>query len=164
MKTILAESVRQRLVAGIQAEGDGCWEWQRARNSRGYGILWVDGATQRTHRLVWEVARGPIPDGMCVLHRCDNPACNRPDHLFLGTQADNVTDMVQKGRAAIGETNGQSKITTDQVVEIRQRYAKGGVTQQELAEEYGVSRSGVSLVVNGRRWSWLETVEARATG
>jgi hypothetical protein len=84
------------------AKGDGCWEWQAFRLKSGYG--WFGGAegTDLTHRVAWRLERGPIPDGMFVLHHCDNRACVRPDHLFLGDHAANMRDMVAKGRGRAG--------------------------------------------------------------
>lgn len=82
-----------------------CLEWTGARHVDGYGIVWRDGRARRLHRWIWVVANGPIPDGMCVLHRCDNPPCFRLDHLYLGTHAENVADMNAKGR------NGNSSRT-----------------------------------------------------
>ncbi len=86
-------------------KGPSCWEWHGA-GSRGvhpYGTFGVQGATVRAHRFSWELHAGKIPEGIYVLHRCDNPRCIRPDHLFLGTQADNVADMIAKGRASFGD-------------------------------------------------------------
>ena len=81
------------------AKGDGCWEWQGARSASGYGSMFsASGGHHVAHRVIWEDVNGPIPDGLWVLHRCDNPPCCRPDHLFLGTPADNTADMIAKGR------------------------------------------------------------------
>ena len=77
---------------------DDCIEWQGSRDRQGYGKAWKNGANARAHRVAWEEANGPIPEGMCVLHHCDNPPCINPDHLFLGTRGDNARDMVKKGR------------------------------------------------------------------
>ena len=90
---------RVQLVHGARKLSfPGCWEWQGSRFRNGYGRICVRGKRIGTHRYVWEVERGAIPPGMCVLHRCDNPRCVRPDHLFLGTNSDNTQDMVQKRR------------------------------------------------------------------
>lgn len=84
----------------IKAEGDGCWEYTRPTGERGYARLYVFGYYTIAHRLAWLITNGPIAAGLFVCHKCDNPRCVRPDHLFLGTAEENVQDMVKKGRAA----------------------------------------------------------------
>ena len=107
------------------------------------------------HRVSWELANGPIPSGMCVLHRCDNPPCVNPVHLFLGTQHDNVIDMIAKGRKnpACGENHGRAKLTAAAVREIRER----GLTesQQSLARLHGVSQVAISHVLLRKSWKHL---------
>ena len=133
-----------------------CWNWTASGDSHGYGtISW--GSRQRgnekAHRISYEIHHGPIPDGMFVCHSCDNPACVNPAHLWLGTHADNMRDMFRKNRrkAARGMLNGKSKLTDDQVKQIRKRYAKGGILQRELAEEYGVSDTQISAIITMQR-------------
>jgi hypothetical protein len=127
----------------------GCWIWQRATNKLGYGIT-EDGLA---HRLVWKVINGDIPEGMCVCHKCDNPQCVNPDHLFLGTHQDNMTDMVNKNRArpgkVKGESHGMTSLSSAQVEEIRMAE---GVTQRELAIKYGVSQGTISNIRRGATW------------
>jgi len=98
---------------------------------------------------VWEEANGPIPDGMGVLHHCDNPPCKNLDHLFLGTQKDNMRDMEEKGRGrkAHGEDHFRAILSDSQVINLREIYADGGWTQQEIADLYGVSIHSVSLYI-----------------
>jgi hypothetical protein len=135
----------------------GCWEYTGATNGDGYGIVGGNRHTPQkfVHRLAFERARGPIPRGKQVLHRCDNPPCIRPDHLFLGTHADNMRDMARKGRRKgvnAGAENGAAKLTEAQVVDIRERYAAGGVSQQVLADEHGVHQTVVSAIVLRKIW------------
>lgn len=123
-----------------------CHIWEGKPNNQGYGQTWKNGYRRGAHCVAWEEAHGPIPDGLHVLHRCDQPPCIREDHLFLGTHADNMTDKVAKGRQARGERIG-TKLTDEQVAEIR---AATG-TQREIAERYGVSRGHVSNLRARRR-------------
>ena len=95
---------------------------------------------------------GPIPDGSFVCHRCDRPLCVNPYHLFLGTAADNAADMVNKGRSAKGEHHSQATLTGTQVEALRQRYAAGGVSQQELARQYNITSGTASRIIRGLRW------------
>ena len=103
MKTI--SSAAERLEKHSRREGE-CVVWIRFRGYNGYGQISVHGRRSLTHRVAWEVVNGPIPEGLCVLHSCDNPPCIRIEHLFLGTKLDNVKDMVNKKRQAFGDRNG----------------------------------------------------------
>lgn len=138
------------------AKSDGCWEWTAARTPMwGYGHIRVGGHTgsiQGAHRVSWTLANGPIPPGMEVCHRCDNPPCVRPDHLFLGTGQANSDDKMAKGRdrKALGAANGRAKLTADQVAEIRRRVA-AGETQTSVARDFGVNSAHVSRLVRGLR-------------
>lgn len=118
----------------------------------GYGALWVNGQNRGAHRLAWELKNGPIPHGMFICHRCDNRQCVNVDHLFLGTRKDNIDDMVHKQRHARGESQAASKLSEEDVLSIREIYAKGGITQTELGKQFGVGHTTVSYVVNKRAW------------
>jgi hypothetical protein len=129
---------------------------QIARSGGGNGFVLV-------HRLSWELHFGKPPDDLLVCHRCDNRRCVRPDHLFLGTQADNLRDMRSKGRQAPpeiwskpGERNPSAKLTESQVCTIRSRYAAGGATHASLAREYGVSEGIIRHIISRRAWKHVE--------
>lgn len=135
-------------------EPDQCWEWKATKNQSGYGSICVDGKMKRAHRVSYELHHGPIPEGMLVLHSCDNPSCVNPAHLHLGTHQDNMREKMNRRRChnTACEAHGQAKLTSDQVQQIRTRYAAGGVTQKQLAEEFGVARSQIWRVVRMKGW------------
>jgi hypothetical protein len=127
-----------------------CWYWTGAVSSTGYGYVRYKGAMQSTHRVSYKEHVGQIPDGMFVCHSCDERLCVNPDHLWLGTNADNTRDKMKKNRhrAAIGATNGSAKLTDEQVREIRTKVATGQ-KQKVVADEYGVSNQHVSEIYRG---------------
>ena len=104
------------------------------------------------HRLAWEIAHGPIPAGLFVCHRCDNPPCVRPDHLFLGTALDNAADCVSKGRHVYGERHPKSRLSALDVVAIRAKYRRGIYGTIRLASEFGVHRKVIFDIVHGKIW------------
>jgi hypothetical protein len=139
----------------------GCMEFSGSRGPTGYGCHSFKSFRHYAHRLSWELTNGEIPEGMHVLHRCDNPPCCNPDHLFIGTPKDNVKDMVQKGRKARfsipGYLQSQSKLSVDDIRSIRERYQPGKtkhkrVTLPMLAAEYGVAISLIERVVKRTQW------------
>ncbi len=132
----------------------GCWLWTGASNRLGYGFVRRRPKLYSSHRLSYELAHGPIEDGMWVLHRCDQPACVRPDHLFLGTQRDNNNDRTAKGRGRRVGTSG-AKLTEDQVRQARLLYA-GGLTQREIATRFGVTQTAISNLICGRSYSYVK--------
>ena len=128
---------------------DGCWIWIAGKKPQGYGAF-ENG--RGAHRISWQIHFGPIPPGMCVMHICDNPSCVRPDHLTLGSKADNNADARAKGRNTRGERVGVSKLNAEMVRAIRARYAQGGVTYSEIAADYGVDFSNIAQVVKRKTW------------
>lgn len=133
-----------------EASLDDCILWTGAIASNGYGKRQLHGRTVGAHRAAWEEAHGPIPDGLFVLHRCDNPPCCNVEHLFLGTHADNMRDMARKGRGVVrrGVDHPNSPLTADQVVEARALY-RDGCLQREIARRLGINQSSVSFLVRG---------------
>lgn len=152
------EHLARRLANGVSvSKKTGCWEWRRSCNGSGYGTLTIGGRAQYAHRLAFILAGNEIPDGYHVMHRCDNPACINPDHLTTGTRSDNMRDCYRKGRSRIPsprmtcERNGSAKLSSAQALSIRAR-ARDGVCQRELATDYGISQSTVSLIKLGKLW------------
>lgn len=146
----------ERFWAKVAVRGpDDCWEWRAATDSWGYGHISVVGKLRKAHRVAYELAVGPIPDGLVVCHTCDNPPCCNPVHLFPGTVADNNADMVAKKRHAHGlpgEANPRARLTWSDVEAIRALYGRGSLSQQALAERFGVSRSAIGDIVRGQHW------------
>jgi len=144
--------IPERLWEKVDKSGP-CWLWTAGLKD-GYGQFNPHSRRPITaHRQSWILAHGSIPAGACVLHHCDVRACVNPDHLFLGTRPDNSADMVAKGRSNIGEQHPLSKLTDDSVRAIREMYSEpGGMTQQFIADYYGISRSAVGLIVTRKRW------------
>ena len=136
------------------ASANGCWLWTGHKVGKGYGEFRCQGVRSQAHRFAYEQAFGPIPEGLCVCHKCDTPACVRPDHLFLGTIADNNADRSAKGHYARGRLHPNAKLTEEQVKEMRERHAAGAV-QKQLAQEYAVSTGLVGHIVTGRAWRWV---------
>ena len=138
-------------------EPDECWNWTGSRNQAGWHGQWrsADGRIELTHRAAWRLMKGEIPNGLFVLHRCDNPACVNPTHLFLGTQSDNCNDMWAKGRARPktnkGESHGMARLTEDLVREIRTSKESG----VELAARLSLSPTTICDVRKRRTWKHL---------
>ena len=139
-----------QFVAKIEVqEGDhGCWIWRGAVGSDGYGRVRRRGVTHSAHRFAWELFKGPIPEGLCVMHRCDRPLCVNPTHLIVGTKADNAQDMLRKGRSGPWE----QKLTYEQVREVRRMLATG-TTKAAICERFDICRSTVQDIESGTTWS-----------
>ena len=123
----------------------------------GYGMIFNAGRGRGVHRLAWQLAKGPIPDGFCVCHRCDNRRCFELEHLFLGTKADNNKDMTEKGRRARLERHGRAVLTEELALKIVSDPRSG----RRLAAELGVSASAVHFVRSGRRWGEVTGIQRR---
>jgi hypothetical protein len=159
------QSLLEKLERHVE-RADGCWLWKGSRSKSGYGQIGHGRLNNfRAHRVAYQVLVGSIPKGMCVLHRCDNPACCNPAHLFLGTNADNSADMVAKDRQCKGErhwtkkrtplvprgdNHHKAKLTDIDVSDIR-FLCGNGLTQRQLSLEYGVRQSSIWAAIHGSR-------------
>jgi hypothetical protein len=139
---------KAHVTPGPQSE---CWVWTGRRDAWGYGRINKGTFRTRAHRLSWELSVGPIPSGVFVCHRCDNPPCVNPSHLFLGTSRENTADMVAKGRQARGERKNTAKLTEKIVEKIRHEVA-AGLTYRQAALKYGVGFYSVRCIVRGKTW------------
>lgn len=132
-----------------------CWEWIKVNRHDGYGSIFFRGRNRVAHRVSWIINIGEIPENMYVCHKCDNPACVRPSHLFLGTHQDNMDDMVKKGRSHLGEAQGISKLTKEIVLKIRSEYIPRKVTMDYLAEKYNVTQGCIWSILRGKSWKHI---------
>jgi len=149
VNTLCPSLIRDRVDVDPSTE---CWNW-RHHNSSGYGTVSVGGTTWNAHRASYTIFKGPIPDGAgyhgtCVCHKCDNKLCCNPDHLFLGTQQDNIEDMSSKGRRATGEDVGSAKLTYSDVDSI----LSDTRLLREIAVDYSISMMQVSRIKRGINW------------
>lgn len=165
----LAPAVRAAFAerfASHYAAPEGCWLWTGAINEKGYGVVGLPGGrTTKAHRVAYEIQFGPFDPARCVLHRCDTPACVRPDHLFLGSRADNNQDMRQKGRAvaggrrtpveacryARGERHGNAVLTADKVTAMRDQRSAGD-SFSTIAARFGVGLTTAYKAIEGITW------------
>jgi hypothetical protein len=131
-----------------------CWIWIGSRNKRNYGQMSTRRGCSPVHasRVSWGLHYGEIPRGMFVLHRCDNPPCVNPEHLFVGNQKENVADMLRKRRGLVGQKNGQAKLNVDEVLAIREM---SGKSQQQIAQQFGINQQQVSKIRLRKRWAHL---------
>lgn len=168
----------ERFWRYVERSDHGCWAWLGMKNSKGYGRIRVGGKGSQirlAHRVSYELHFGAIPDALCVLHRCDNPACVRPDHLFIGTPLDNSRDMVNKGRGYIvhhagdaharrkhpecwpvGSNHQSAKLTEVQIPEILA--LKGVRSDRKVAAQFGVTRNAIRMIWSGKSWKHVPRV------
>jgi hypothetical protein len=137
----------------VEIKPSGCWEWKRRFKVRRYGSFTWQRKTRQAHMVAWILTFGEPPIGSCGLHRCDNTWCVRPDHIFIGTQAENVADMHKKGRQnnAVGSNSGQSKLIESQVSEIKKMLADG-IYERIIAAKFNVARVTINHIHTGRTW------------
>lgn len=166
-----------RFKSKLVLSDSGCLEYSGPRHTKGYGRVYLRFTEILAHRIAWEIEHGPIPHGMAVCHRCDNPPCCNPEHLFLGTIKDNSLDMLRKGRGCIfgnrwtgygkswpknsiqktreNRAASRIKLTPDDVHAIRNAYSKGGMSYDDLATLFGKPRTQIFSALN--KWKTLET-------
>ncbi len=153
------KTIQERFEEKYEVDPFGCWLWTSAKygNER-YGVFRLDNRNQGAHRASWQLYNGDIPSGLCVLHKCDVGLCVNPEHLFLGTQTDNVHDMMNKGRQnfghgghhnnhAYGENSGVCKLPWNSVLKIRTRYKHGEHNKAALAREFCIGESQIRRIV-----------------
>lgn len=146
------EEAVKRFENKFKKDPFGCWEWQAAKHPKGYGNFSLDGRVTGSHRAAFRLYVGEIPEGMCVCHRCDNPGCVNPSHLFLGTNTENTHDRDNKGRGSYGEKRPNAKLTEQKVNEIKGKWL-GGETMTGIGKEYGVSRQTISTIIHCKKWN-----------
>lgn len=159
----------ERFWSKVDISGD-CWTWTGSKDRDGYGLFSIKCKTVRSHRISYEIANGPLVASDQTLHRCDNPPCVRPDHLYAGSVVQNVKDRDERGRTATGsrsgpskypeiyrgESNGNARLTADTVKEIRAEYEAGGISTIGIASKYGIGKSQAHNIVSGKAWRDVE--------
>ena len=135
----------------INLNNNSCWEWTACHNLKRYGLFYFSNKMYSAHRIAYMIERGNIPEEMFVCHRCDNPTCVNPNHLFIGTYLDNVRDRDIKNRNAKGSKQSKAKLT-EEVIPVIRELLREGFSQQNIAYKYGVSQVQISLIKSGKIW------------
>lgn len=156
-KISISDKIAENFKNKYQKIDNGCWEWQRALDGGGYGILKNSQKRNfKAHRVAYYLAYGDFNERLLVLHKCDNPKCVNPDHLFLGTNKDNTRDMLNKNRHCFGERQHKSKLNEIQVLSIRDKFERlCAEIKNNLADEYGTSSSNINAIVSRTSWKHL---------
>lgn len=159
----MRKTLEERFLSKVYVDPEtGCWIWTGSRYKGGYGQIGARSIRKSNFaasQVAWMLYRGPIPKGMGVLHKCDNPSCANVDHLFLGDQKANVQDMISKNRNGIcypGERNPQAKLSREQVLEIRRIAANDEkISHTKIAKQFGVSRRTIGFIISRQRWAHI---------
>jgi hypothetical protein len=133
-----------------------CWDWKGYKNKKGYGKFGIGREVHYAHRVSWEIANGTPLSAINVCHKCDNPSCVNPSHLFIGTQSDNLNDASVKGRTSRGESRPAARLTEESVREIIQLHRNGEILQRQLAGQFGVSIATINNIVNKNSWKHIK--------
>lgn len=151
---VIKDTTKERLLKSTKKASNGCWIWSGAKQPTGYGLLWVSPLKkyEKTHRLSYKFFNGDIPDGKCVCHRCDNPSCINPEHLFIGSHAENAADKIAKGRQKIGSQHGRAVLIESQILEIRKSYSGKYGQLSELARQYNITPQSILAIVTRKNW------------
>jgi hypothetical protein len=156
------KSLKQRFLEKIREDSEtGCWEWQGSKNNHGYGVMGVGRSNRAAHRVGYELYRRPLEKGELALHRCDNPGCVNPRHIFTGDQKANVRDMNAKGRGNYtkekvrGSRSPNSKLTEADVAELKRRLLLGE-PKTKLARDFNISRAVIWNIQTGKAWTHVE--------
>lgn len=148
--------IKERFLDSFIPEpNSGCWLWLKGTFTTGYGQMRVHKRKSHAHRVSWEIHNGPIPDGLCVLHKCDTPSCVNPAHLFLGTLKDNTRDMIKKHRSCRGEKHWNSKLTETQIRDIKFQLLFG-IKQRLIADKHNISEGTISRIKHGTTWRCIQ--------
>jgi HNH endonuclease len=156
----ISERISQHIISK-----ENCWITDFSCNSNGYPMMTINRKFKLVSRVMYELHFGSITDKMCVCHKCDNSKCVNPNHLFLGTQKDNMTDMISKGRKAStkGSLHGNSKLDEEKILEIKKLLAEKNLSQKEIGKKYCVSDTVISLIKNGHLWNHVKSQPTHIT-
>lgn len=160
---MIKDSLVWRFWIKFDRPKEGCWEWNGSKDGCGYGMIKRGGygrsghSTMRAHTLSWMLHNGPIPNKLCVLHKCDNTSCVNPKHLFLGTPADNAHDRDKKGRHKLfyGEEHPMHKLVNSDIKAIRRLYSKKKRNGVKLAKKYNISYTTLYRITNYQLWTHI---------
>jgi hypothetical protein len=172
IKGFVSRPLKERFMEKITIKENGCWEWIGATDNN-YGQIWIDGKKEKAHRASYKLHYGEIPHNVLVCHKCDNKICVNPEHLFIGTQSDNMKDCSNKNRTAFkkypyilrrkktkttkGEQHHQAKLKEYQVIEIRNLF-NSGIRLRDISAKYGINRKHIQDIVHFRSWKHVAAI------